>query len=80
MAITFYTSDIHSYVCYLKVISMVDIDSKTNQSLENIIHDIRVLIDSQLTNDKYETTIDNMIEHFIYPIIFSFLKDLGILL
>jgi hypothetical protein len=62
---------------------MVDTDAKTKQSLDNIIHDIQILIDHDSTNNgyksinnEYETTVDSMIKYIINPVIFPCLKEI----
>jgi hypothetical protein len=76
------TFSIKSLCSFLKIINMVDIDSKTNQSLDNIIHHIQILIDHDSTNgyhsmnSEYETTVDSMIKYIIDPVIFPFLKEI----
>ncbi|CAF1399665.1 unnamed protein product, partial [Rotaria sp. Silwood1] len=58
------TFSIKSLCSFLKIISMVDINSKINQSLGNINQNIQTLIDHDSTNgyqsvnSEYETTVD----------------------
>lgn len=77
------TFSIKSLCSFLKLLTMINIDSKMNEILNDIIHHIQLLIDHDSNHNgyrsfdsEYETTVDSMIKYIIKSVIYPFLKDI----